>query len=139
LIRGPAAAAAGRDRGASTIELAMYMPILLFVIFVTVQFSLLFLGNQAASAAAREAARVARTGGGSVQAMADAQVRGEQYARSVGHGLIDDIRVRVRPAAGRQVRATVIAHGVEVVPWLPGTTITQVVQGPIEEFRPDAP
>lgn len=115
----------------------MYMPILLFVIFVTVQFSLVFLGNQAASAAAREAARVARSGGGSPQAMSDARLRGRAYAETVGHGLIGNIAVEVRPAGGREIRATVTADGVRIVPWLPGLSIRQVVQGPIEEFRPD--
>jgi Flp pilus assembly protein TadG len=126
-----------RDRGASTIELAMYMPLLLFVIFVTVQAAMLFLGNQAASAAAREAARVARSGGGSAQAIQDGRVRGREYAASVGQGVIENVQVRVFLVAGRQIRATVTGRGIQVVPWLPGLDITQVVQGPIEEFRPD--
>jgi Flp pilus assembly protein TadG len=131
----------GRDRGASSIELAMYMPILLFVIFLTVQFSLVFLGNQAASAAAREAARVARSGGGSAQALLDARARGRDYAQTVGHGLISNVDVQVRPVwnDGRpEIRADVTADGVRVVPWIPGLRIEQVVQGPVEEFRPDS-
>jgi Flp pilus assembly protein TadG len=115
----------------------MYMPILLFVIFVTVQFSLLFLGNQAASAAAREASRVARAGGGSPQAMADARARGQEYARSVGHGLIENVQVRLQAVPPQQVRATVVAHGVQVVPWIHAITIRQIAQGPIESFRRD--
>jgi Flp pilus assembly protein TadG len=125
------------DRGASTVELAMYMPILLFVIFVTVQAGMLFLGNQAASAAAREAARVARTGGGSPQALADGRARGREYAASVGHGVLENVQVQVFAVAGQQVRATVTGRGIQVVPWVPGLDITQVVQGPVEEFRPD--
>ena len=115
----------------------MYMPILFFVIFVTVQLAMLFLGNQAASAAAREAARVARSGGGSDTAMAEGRARGLEYAASVGHGVIENVSVVVQPADGRQIRATVRGQGIQVVPGLPGLTITQVVQGPIEEFRPD--
>jgi hypothetical protein len=115
----------------------MYMPLLLLVIFATVQVSLMFLGNQAASAAAREAARVARIGGGSAPAMLDGEARGRDYAASVGRGVIDGVRVQVRPAGGRQVRATVTGRGIEVMPGMPGLTITQVAQGPVEEFRPD--
>jgi Flp pilus assembly protein TadG len=115
----------------------MYMPLLFFVIFVTVQAAMLFLGNQAASAAAREAARVARSGGGSAQAIADGRARGQQYAASVGSGVIENVRVQVNAVADRQIRATVTGKGIQVVPGLPGLTITQVVQGPIEEFRPD--
>jgi Flp pilus assembly protein TadG len=125
------------ERGATTLELAMYMPLLLFVIFVTVQAAMLFLGNQAASAAAREAARVARSGGGSAQAIADGQARGRQYAASVGHGVIENVQVQVNAVADRQIRATVTGRGIQVVPFLPGMDITQVVQGPVEEFRPD--
>jgi hypothetical protein len=115
----------------------MYMPVLFFVIFVTVQAAMLFLGNQAASAAAREAARVARSGGGSADAIAAGRARGLEYAASVGHGVIEDVQVQVNPVADRQIRATVTGRGIQVVPWLPGMDITQVVQGPIEEFRPD--
>jgi Flp pilus assembly protein TadG len=115
----------------------MYMPLLLFVIFVTVQAALLFLGNQAASAAAREAARVARSGGGSGQAMQDGVVRGQQYAASVGRGVIADVQVRVQAVGGQEVRATVTGHGIQVVPGIPGLRIKQVVQGPVEGFRPD--
>ena len=115
----------------------MYMPLLLFVIFLVVQASLLFLGNQAASAAAREAARIARAGGGSPQAMQDGVERGRRYAAQIGHGLIEDVRVEVLPAGGEQVRATVTGRGVQVVPGVPGLGITQISQGPVEGFRPD--
>lgn len=125
------------ERGASTVELAMYMPILFFVIFVTVQATMLFLGNQAASAAAREAARVARSGGGSPEAISAGRDRGLEYAASVGHGVIEDVQIQVIIVPDRQIRATVQGQGIQVVPGLPGLTITQVVQGPIEEFRPD--
>ncbi len=115
----------------------MYMPILLLLIFFTVQESLLFLGNQAASAAAREAARVARSEGGDPQALQDGTEKGRQYAVSVGHGLIDDITVDVQPAGNQEIRATVTARGVQIVPGFPGQRITQVAQGPVEGFRPD--
>jgi Flp pilus assembly protein TadG len=115
----------------------MYLPILFFVIFATVQASMLYLGNQAASAAAREAARVARSGGGSVQARQDAVARGEQYAASVGRGVLEHVSVVVVPVAGGQVRAVVTGHGIQVVPGLPTPAIRQVSQGPVEQFRPD--
>jgi Flp pilus assembly protein TadG len=115
----------------------MYMPLLLFVIFATVQAAMLFLGNQAASAAAREAARVARSGGGSQQAMHDGELRGEQYAATVGRGVIAGVQVQVRAVAGQEIQATVTGRGIQVVPGIPGLKITQVVQGPVEGFRPD--
>jgi hypothetical protein len=118
------------------------MPILILVIFFTVQESLLFLGNQAAGAAAREAARVAREGGGTPQSVADAVQRGQEYAASVGHGLIEQVTVQVQVVNDpdgnpEDIRATVRGHGVQVMPGFPGQGVSQVSQGPIESFRPD--
>lgn len=109
------------------------MPLLLFVIFATVQAALLFLGNQAASAAAREAARVARTS----HDLGAAEARGRAYAAQVGRGVIDDVSVQVNAVGAGEVRAVVTGHGIQVVPGIPGLRIEQVVQGPVEEFRPD--
>ncbi|WP_352396626.1 TadE/TadG family type IV pilus assembly protein [Kineosporia sp. NBRC 101677] len=114
-------------------ELALYMPLLLFVIFATVQAALLFLGNQAASAAAREAARVART----TQDAGAAEARGRAYAAQVGQGVIEGVTVQVSAVGADEVRAVVTGRGVQVVPGIPGLRIEQVVQGPVEEFRPD--
>lgn len=108
------------------------------MIFAVVQASLLYLGNQAASAAAREAARVARSGGGSQLARRDAVDRGREYAASVGRGVLEQVVVTVRPAAGQQVRATVTGRGLQVVPGLRMPGIRQAAQGPVEQFRPDA-
>ncbi|WP_331283043.1 TadE/TadG family type IV pilus assembly protein [Kineosporia babensis] len=121
------------ERGATTIELALYMPLLLFVIFATVQAALLFLGNQAASAAAREAARVARTS----QDIGAAEARGRAYAAQVGRGVIEDVSVQVSAVGADEVRAVVTGKGIQLVPGIPGLRIEQVVQGPVEEFRPD--
>ena len=109
------------------------MPLLLFVIFATVQAALLFLGNQAASAAAREAARVARTS----QDLGAAEARGRSYAAEVGRGVIEDVSVQVSAVGADEVRAVVTGRGIQVVPGIPGLQIEQVVQGPVEEFRPD--
>ena len=50
-----------REEGTSAIELVLYMPLLMIAIILTIQFALVYLGNQAVSAAAREAARTADT------------------------------------------------------------------------------
>ncbi|RIQ13698.1 TadE/TadG family type IV pilus assembly protein, partial [Jiangella rhizosphaerae] len=62
-----------RERGATAIELAMYTPIMFLIIFIIVQFTLTWHGNQIAAAAAREAARTARVGGGTPAALAAAE------------------------------------------------------------------
>lgn len=116
------------DRGASTIELAMYMPILLFVIFLAVQFSLVYLGNQAASAVAREASRVARTGG----SPAEAEAAGRRYADNIGGGILNGAVVDVR-VDGDSVRVVVRGRAQEISP-VGVPTVRQTIEGPLEQF-----
>jgi Flp pilus assembly protein TadG len=128
-----------RDRGASTIELAMYMPLLLIAIFAVVQFSLAYLGGRAAQAAAREASRVARAGAGTPDALDAARARGTAYASSVGRGVLFDAQVVVVTVGADQVRATVTGRALQVVPGIPAPRVDESVQGPVEIFRPDLP
>lgn len=124
------------QRGASSIELVLYTPVLFFVIFVIVQFSLTWHGNQVASAAAREAARSARIDGGTQDALAAAEQHGEAYAAQIGAGALTDVTVDVVLVGDDEVRATVTGRSMEIVDGL-APRVTQSVQGPIEEFRPD--
>lgn len=49
----------GEDRGAAVVEFALVLPLLMLMVFGTIQFGLLFNRQQALHAAAREGARVA--------------------------------------------------------------------------------
>lgn len=124
------------QRGASTIELVLYTPVLFFTIFVIVQFALSWHGNQVASAAAREAARSARVDGGTPDALAAAEQHGVEYAAQIGGGALTDVTVEVVLVDGDEVRATVTGSSMEIVDGL-APDVSQSVQGPIEEFRPD--
>ncbi len=122
-----------RDEGGATaVELAMYMPILMLVIFVAVQFSLVYLGNAAASAVAREAARVARVTGDVGQGRA----AGQQYAANIGRGILEDVDVVVVPVGGDRVRAVVSGRAQELAPVVV-PRVRQTVEGPVEEFKVD--
>lgn len=114
----------------TTIELALYMPILLLVIFLTVQFALVYLGNQAAQAVARETARVARV----THDWSLAEHKGQVYAANIGQGMLEEVAVDVRPQ-GDWVRVVVTGHAQELVP-VGVPEVRQVVEGPVEEFRP---
>lgn len=109
------------------------MPILMLAIFLTIQFALIYLGNQVASAAAREAARVARTSLDSGQA----EAAGYAYTADIGTGILEDVRVIVTPVGTEQVRVEVTGHAQKITPFVDPPTVTQVVQGPLEEFRAD--
>jgi hypothetical protein len=109
------------------------MPLLFFAIFATVQFGLTYLGNSAASSAAREGARVARTGGN----CADGADRAREILASVGKGLVEDVEVRPDCSDPEFVTMTVRGKGLSVVPGLRAITLEQTVTGPVESFRAD--
>lgn len=114
-------------------ELVLYMPLLMLVIFIAVQFALVWFGNQAASAIARETARTARV-------YADegrAQQAGHQYAETIADGVLEGMTIRVEIAGGR-VRVTVTGHAQEISP-IGVPTVSQTVEGPVEEFQDEAP
>jgi len=126
------------DDGVSAVELVVLVPLLLGLLFVGVQVGQVMLGNQAALAAAREAARVARAGGGEPAALAAGAARGEAYAAQVGRGVLTGTAVTVTPVdGGLGVRAVVTGDAYALVPAL-GGRITQVAEGPVEVFRADS-
>lgn len=128
--------AGGREDGASSIELVLYTPVLMLVIFVTVQFALSWHGNSVAGAVAREAARTARVGGGTPAAIAEAEARGLEYAEAIGGQALRDVTVEVVTLPGDQIRVTVRGRANEIVGGL-APTVEAVVEGPVEVFRPD--
>lgn len=108
------------------------MPLLMVAIIITVQFSLTYLAKQSASAAAREAARVARVTGDP----ALGQQRGVSYAAQLGDGMLKSPVVLV-VSDGTRVRATVSGQANQLLPFLDSPRVEEVVEGPIEQFRPD--
>lgn len=131
--------AADDDHGVSSVELVLYTPLLMLITFLVVQLSLAYLGNQVASAAAREGARVARVGGGTPQACAAGRTKAAEMVATVGKGLLLPTGPpTVEVVGGNQVRAVVRGRPQQVIPFV-GFPIEQVVQGPVEEFVPDTP
>lgn len=121
------------EKGTSAVELVLYMPLLMIAIIITVQFALIYLANQAASAAAREAGRVARVTGDAGQG----EAKGRSYAGYLGGGVLENVAVNVQQVGEDQMRVTVSGHAPQLLPFLNSPTVTEEVQGPIEEFRED--
>ena len=92
-----------REEGTSAVELVLYMPLLMIAIIFTVQFALVFLGNQAASASAREAARVARV----TDDPGLGRAKGESYAANLGQGVLERVTVTVERMGDTEMRARV--------------------------------
>jgi len=122
-----------REEGTSAVELVLYMPLLMVAIIITVQFGLVYLGNQAVSAAAREAGRVARVTADAGQG----EAKGHQYADSLGRGLLSAVDVQVTEVGDEQMRAVVSADGEQLLPFLGRPRLSETVQGPIERFVED--
>jgi Flp pilus assembly protein TadG len=132
-VRAPRASRRG-ESGASAIELVLYMPILMFTILFAVQFSLVYLGGQVASGAAREAARTARVTGDAGQAKAV----GERIVRQIGKGVLDEASVEPQVGA-EQARVTVSGKASKILPFLPIPRVSETVEGPVERFVQDTP
>ncbi|MEV4461264.1 TadE/TadG family type IV pilus assembly protein [Microbispora sp. NPDC049633] len=125
------------ERGATVIELAMLMPVVLAVVLLIVQVTLWFHGRQVADAAAREGARVARAGGSDGWQEA-AEGKARQIVQAIGPQLLKNAQAKAWEQ-GDQRGVEITGSAVQVVPLLPETTftITSRFGGPIECFRPD--
>jgi Flp pilus assembly protein TadG len=110
----------------------MYMPILMITILFAVQFSLVYLGGQVASGAAREASRTARVTGDAGAARAVA----ERIVAQIGKGVLDEPQVETQVGV-EQARVTVSGRAAEILPFLPIPRVSETVQGPIERYVPD--
>lgn len=121
------------QRGVSTLELALYMPLLMMAILITVQAAMIFLGNQAASGAAREAARLARTGDTS----ADAEAQATEMLDNIAVGVLDEDRDVDVTITENWVHVIVTGRASSVFGDFFRPTVSNEVEGPIEQFVPD--
>ncbi len=118
------------EAGVSSVELVLYMPILMAIIFIAVQFMLVYFGNQAASAVARETARIARVEHNN----GAAEQHGRQYAANISNGSLQDITVTVVNVGPDRIRVTVTGRAQEISP-VGVPLVRHTVEGPIEEFE----
>ena len=136
LRRGPAGGAKRRtcaDRGAATLELVVLFPVLMLLIFGVVQGALYFHGRNVALAAAEQGVRAGRADGSSdPAAIAAAQAR--QFLLDTGE--LDNLtELVISPAVdGEQVRVTVTARTLSLLPGVPGPQVSQSAAGSLERF-----
>jgi Flp pilus assembly protein TadG len=123
-----------RSRGATSIELALLTPILLFVILLVVQFAMVYHARHVALAAAQAGARVAR---GQVTGdwQSAAKTKAEAYAQQIGPNIITG--VVATPSGGADERfVDVDGQAITVIPFM-SLHVHQRAGGPTECFRPD--
>jgi Flp pilus assembly protein TadG len=126
------------ERGATVVELALLMPIVLVAVLLIVQMTLWAHGRQVADAAAREGARIARASGTPSGWQGEAENKAEEIVQSIGPQLLSDATATAWEN-GDERGVNVTGTVVQVVPLLPERTftITSHFGGPTECFRPD--
>lgn len=117
------------EQGTSNVELVLYMPLLMLVILLAVQFALFYLGRQTAETVARETARVVRVTGDEVKA----QQTGDRHVAQIAGGVLGDARVRIEPVGDDRVRVVVSGDPIRLVP-IGVPRIVQRVEAPRELF-----
>lgn len=128
------------ERGATVIELAMIMPVVLAVVLLIVQMALWFHGRQVADAAAREGARVARAAPFDSSGWeGEAEARAKDVVQAIGPRLLSGASAKAASEGVDERWVTVTGSAVQVIPLLPELTFTVTAKsgGPVECFRPD--
>ncbi|UBU14607.1 TadE/TadG family type IV pilus assembly protein [Nonomuraea gerenzanensis] len=128
------------ERGATVIELALLMPVILATVLLIVQVALWFHAREVAEAAAQEGARVARAApfdSGAWQG--EATGKATEIIQAVGPRLLRDATATTSEREPDERFVTVTGSAVQVIPLLPDLafTITATAGGPVECFRPD--
>lgn len=128
----------GQDRGSSAIELAILAPVLLIVVWLTIQFALYTQGRQVALAAAQIGARVARQDANTVPGwQAIAQRSAQDYYQGLGTRVLGGgVSVTATVTGPSRVQVTVTGQVASILLGLP-LQIHEAAGGPIECFRPD--
>lgn len=119
------------ERGSATLELAVLFPVVLLIIFITIQGALYFHARNVALAAAQEGVRVARAENGTSEA--GGNVARGFVEQAGGAGVI--VGLRVTPTRSRTTASvTVSGRALSAIPGMDGFRITQTAKGPVERF-----
>jgi Flp pilus assembly protein TadG len=134
-------ARAAREKGASAVELALIMPVVLVVLLLVIQLGLVFHARRIADGAARVGARVARAAGVGEAAgnwRQEAESQASARVALIGRKVLENPKVQAWQN-GDERGVTVTGDVAAAIPLLPGMTFTisATFGGPIECFRPD--
>lgn len=117
------------ERGFTTIEFMIVVPLLLLMLMMVLQAYLRIDAQRVAQAAAEEGAADARKIGGSRE---EAAQTAYDYAERLSEGSLTDVHVSVDINAG-QASVTVTGTAVSLVPGI-DLSVTQTSTGPVEQF-----
>jgi Flp pilus assembly protein TadG len=123
-----------RERGATSLELALLTPILLLVILLVVQFAMVYHARHVVQAAAQAGARVAR-GQDTGDWQGAAESRAEAYAQQIGANIVTGVGATASGDADQRF-IDVDGTAITVIPFM-SLRVHQRAGGPTECFRPD--
>ena len=117
------------ERGDTTVQAVVLVPLTLLLIFAIVQFAVAWYAKTALTAAAEDGLRQAQT-----NTAQPPEPAAERSAR-MNAGFVDDLAAYSQRAANGRLTVTVTGKVPAAFPGL-RWTITGTATGPIEEFRP---
>lgn len=116
------------DRGSATLEITVLAPVLLLVVFTTIQVGLWSYARSLALGAAQEGVAVGRAYGSSPQS---GQLRAEQFLTARAGDSLLGSQVRTTFSA-TTLRVEVSGRALSVLPGVPGLPVRQAAEGPVE-------
>jgi Flp pilus assembly protein TadG len=123
-------ASARNDRGAFTLSYVIIVPVFMLSLMLIVQASVWYLAKEAALAAARQGANVARVRGAPAGAGVTAAM---QFARSAASGYLISPAASSTGSNGRTITITVTGNVPVIFPGL-RLPVKQSAQAPVEKF-----
>ena len=125
LLRQPRTA----DRGSATLEIAVLGPALLLLVFTMVQVGLWYYARSLAIAAAQEGVAAGRAYGAGI----DSGVERAFLDRSAHDSLLDS-SVSTTGSTAARIRIEVEGRSQSVLPGIPGITVRQSAEAPVERY-----
>jgi Flp pilus assembly protein TadG len=123
-------ALARNDRGALTLSYVIIVPVFMLSVMLIVQASVWYLAKEAALAAARQGANVARVRGATAVAGTSAAL---QFARSSASGYLISPTASSGGSSARTIWITVTGNVPAIFPGL-SLQVKQSAQAPVEKF-----
>jgi Flp pilus assembly protein TadG len=127
----PRATRRSRDEGSITLEFAVIVPLLMLLVWIAIQFVMVFFANRVALSAAQEGVRTARARAGSISA---AEQRSRRYLDELGGTLLLHPQVRALRTPDR-AQIQVSGQAQQLIPFFVRLRVVQVAQSPLEQFR----
>lgn len=119
------------ERGSFSLELAVIFPVVLLMIFAVIQAALYFHARNVALAAAQEGVRVARAENSSA---GEGSGISRNFVRDAGgNDVLTGLGISARRGT-TQAEVTVTGRSLSVIPGIPGFSVSQTAEGPVERF-----